>query len=33
MAGKMVAVSMDDAAQTKLLVETLGEIGDNTWLS
>ena len=33
MAGKMVAVSMDDATQAKLLDETLGEIGDSTWLS
>lgn len=33
MAGKMVTVSMDEATQTKLINETLGEIGDNTWLS
>ena len=33
MAGKMVTVSMDDATQAKLINETLGEIGDNTWLS
>lgn len=33
MAGKMVTVSMDEATQAKLIDETLGEIGDNTWLS
>lgn len=33
MAGKMVSVSMDDATQAKLIEDTLGEIGDSTWLS
>ena len=33
MAGKMVTVSMDESAQARLIDETLGEIGDNTWLS
>ena len=33
MAGKLVNVSMDEATQNKLIAETLGEIGDNTWLS
>lgn len=33
MAGKLVNVSIDEAAQNKLICETLGEIGDNTWLS
>lgn len=33
MAGKMVTVSMDETTQAKLIDETLGEIGDNTWLS
>ncbi len=33
MAGKMVSVSMDEDAQTRLMEETLREIGDNTWLS
>ena len=33
MAGKMVAMSMDDAVQEKLLNETLQEMGDQTWLN
>ena len=33
MAGKMVALSMDDAAQEKLLNETLQEMGEKTWLN
>ncbi|MCI8669365.1 MAG: F0F1 ATP synthase subunit B [Lachnospiraceae bacterium] len=33
MAGKVVAVSMDDKTQDTLVEETLKEIGDNTWLS
>ncbi len=33
MANKMVAVSIDEATQNKLVEETLGEIGDNTWQS
>ena len=33
MAGKVVAVSVDDKTQDALVEETLKEIGDNTWLS
>lgn len=33
MAGKVVAVSVDDKTQDVLVEETLKEIGDNTWLS
>lgn len=33
MAGRMVAVSMDTAAQNRLIDETLKEMGDKTWLS
>ena len=33
MAGKIVAVSMDEAKQNALIEETLKEMGDNTWLS
>lgn len=32
MAGKMVAVSIDDRTQEKLLNETLQEMGEKTWL-
>lgn len=31
MAGKIVAVSIDEAEQNKLIEETLKEIGDDTW--
>ena len=33
MAGKIVATSIDDATQERLLDETLKEMGENTWLS
>ena len=33
MAGKMVAVSMNEATQNRLLEETLKEMGDDTWQS
>lgn len=33
MAGKVVAVSVDEKTQDALVEETLKEIGDNTWLS
>jgi len=33
MAGKVVAVSMNDQIQDRLIDETLKEIGDSTWLS
>jgi F-type H+-transporting ATPase subunit b len=33
MAGKMVAVSMDEATQNQLLEDTLKEMGDDTWQS
>lgn len=33
MAGKVVAASIDEKTQKELITETLGEIGDNTWLS
>lgn len=33
MAGKMVAVSIDTAAQNQLIDETLKEMGEKTWLS
>lgn len=33
MAGKVVAVSVDDKTQDTLIEETLREIGDKTWLS
>lgn len=33
MAGKIVAVSLDEAKQNALIEETLKEMGDNTWLS
>ena len=31
MAGKLVAVSLDEATQNKLIDETLGEMGEGTW--
>lgn len=33
MAGKIVATSIDEATQERLLDETLKEMGENTWLS
>lgn len=33
MANKVIAVSIDDSMQDKLIEETLGEIGDSTWLN
>ena len=33
MAGKMVAVSMDEKTQNQLIEDTLKEMGDETWLS
>lgn len=33
MAGKIVAVSLDEAKQNALIEETLKEMGENTWLS
>lgn len=33
MAGKVVAASIDENTQKELIKETLGEIGDSTWLS
>ena len=33
MAGKFIAVSVDEATQERLLEETLREIGDSTWQS
>lgn len=33
MAGKIVAVSLDEEGQNALIEETLKEMGDNTWLS
>lgn len=33
LAGKMVAVSMDEETQNNLIQQTLGEMGDRTWLS
>lgn len=33
MAGKVVAVSVDEKTQDTLIEETLGEIGEETWLS
>lgn len=33
MAGKMVSASINEAEQSRLMDETLREIGDNTWLS
>ncbi len=33
MAGKIVATSLDEKTQSKLIAETLEEMGDETWLS
>ena len=33
MAGKVVAVSVDEKTQDTLIEETLKEIGEKTWLS
>lgn len=33
MAGKLVETSLDEAAQAKLIDDTLKEMGDDTWLS
>ena len=33
MAAKVVATSMDEAKQAKLLEDTLKEMGDDTWRS
>ena len=33
MAGKLVAASLDEETQNKLLDDTLKEMGDDTWLS
>ena len=33
MANKVVAASIDEKTQDALIEETLGEIGDKTWLS
>ena len=33
MAGKLVASSIDEETQNKLLDETLDEMGEDTWLS